>query len=445
MNSSFSLLLVDDDPLIADSLRLIFPRHWKLTVIQNPDQLPREGFFHAAFVDLHLTQDLRKAEGPDVIREIKVRFPKTEVISISGDLNLEQMEKCLEAGAVKFLAKPLLADEVRATIDKLEALWQLREIELRPGPQKIHWVGSSKVSENLKNEIARLRGEKGPILVEGETGTGKEVVAKLLHQQEPGRPFIPVNISAIPENLFESELFGHAKGAFTGADSMKVGLTEAAQGGDLFLDEIEALPLTQQVKLLRFLESGEIRRVGAKDPLHIQVRVIAATNQNLEKLVSEGKFREDLLYRLKAHKLLLPPLKNRKEDLDELVKFFLSKERPRSNKMMSPEALEALKSYSWPGNVRELKRVCEQLVLTSPLPVIRALDVTKLLGSDPMSETSSAISENLDLATLMNRYESQVLRKFLAGSDSVDAAAEKLKISRSSLYKKMKDYGIEGG
>ena len=444
MNLSFSLLLVDDDSLIADSLRLIFPRHWKITAIQSLSQLPQEGFFHAAFVDLHLTQDLRKAEGPDVIREIKTRFPKTEVISISGDLNLEQMEKCLEAGAGKFLAKPLLADEVKATIDKLEALWQLREIEQRPGPQKTYWVGSSPISENLKSDIARLRGEKGPILIEGETGTGKEVVAKLLHQQEPGRPFIPVNISAIPENLFESELFGHAKGAFTGADSMKIGLTEAAQGGDLFLDEIEALPLTQQVKLLRFLESGEIRRVGAKDSLHVQVRVIAATNQNLEQLVREGQFREDLLYRLKAHKLLLPPLRNRKTEIEELVKFFLAKERPRSNKMMSPEAFHTLQNYTWPGNVRELKRVCEQLTLTSPLPLIRAIDVTNLLGHAQMSDGNPPISEELDLNTMMQRYESMIIRKFLSKNEGVDAAAEKLKISRSSLYKKMKDYGIEG-
>lgn len=443
MNSNLALLLVDDDPLIADSLRLAIPRGWRLEHTQRAEELPADGFFHAALVDLHLTQNLTQAEGPAVIEEIKRRYPKTEVVAISGDLNLQLMEKCLASGATKFLAKPLLADEVKATLEKIEALWRLREIEQRPAATHSQWIGSSAKSETLKNQIARLRGERGPILIEGETGTGKEVVARLLHQQDPGRPFVAVNIAAIPEHLFESEIFGHVKGAFTGADSMKIGLAEAAAGGDLFLDEIEALPLTQQVKLLRFFESGEIRRVGAKDSSVVRVRVIAASNQNLDQLVKDAKFREDLLFRLKSHRIALPPLRERKEDIADLAKFFLSQERPRSNKIFTPEAISALQTYTWPGNVRELKRVCEQLSLTSPLPMIRAQDVTRLITSAE-SASSSASDESLSLNERVERFEASVIKACLFEAKNVDRAAEKLQISRSSLYKKMKDYGIEG-
>lgn len=442
MSSSFSLLVVDDDVLIADSLRLLMPTTWKLTAVHRPQDVPAEGFFHAAFVDLHLTGDISKAEGPQIIRQVGERFPRCEIVSISGDLNLELMEECLSAGATRFLAKPLLAAEVQAVIEKIEALWRLREIEQRaPSANKVQWIGSSKASESLRSNLARLRGEKGPILLEGETGTGKEVAARLLHQQDPGRPFVPVNIGAIPENLFESELFGHVKGAFTGADSMKIGLAEAAQGGDLFLDEIEALPLQQQAKLLRFLESGEIRRVGGKEPIMTKVRVIAASNQSLEELVREGRFREDLLYRLKAHQLRLPPLRERPEDVGDLAKHFLSLERPRSNKILTPQALEVLKAHAWPGNVRELRRVCEQLALVSPLPMIRPEDVRPLLG--PAADVPK-IESDLGLNEMVARFEATVIRRVLKDSQNVDEAAEKLKISRSSLYKKIKDYGIEG-
>jgi len=443
MNSTFSLLLVDDDSLIADSLRIVLPKTWQLHIVTRESDLPQEGSFHAAFVDMHLTQDLSRAEGPSIIGRLKELFPRAEVVAISGDLSLKLMEACLEKGATKFLAKPLMVDEVKADLEKIEALWRLREIEHRPQGDQAQWVGRSKVSETLKMKLAQLRGEKGPILIEGETGTGKEVVARLLHQQDPARPFVPVNISAIPEHLFESELFGHVKGAFTGADQMKIGLCDAASGGDLFLDEIEALPLTQQVKLLRFLESGEVRKVGAKEAHRVQVRVIAASNQNLEALVKEGKFREDLLFRLKAKKILLPPLRDRLEDVEDLAKFFLSQERPRSNKIFTPEAFETLKKYRWPGNVRELRRVCEQLSLASPLPMIRPLDVSKILTLDTPVPATDVPTDGLGLQEMIERFEASVIQRTLTDTRDIEASARQLKISRSSLYKKIKDYGLE--
>jgi len=247
-------------------------------------------------------------------------------------------------------------------------------------------------------------------------------------------------VGAIPENLFESELFGHVKGAFTGADQMKIGLAEAASGGDLFLDEIEALPLAQQAKLLRFLESGEIRKVGGKEITRPHVRVIAASNQNLETLVKEGKFRDDLLFRLKAKKIQLPPLRERLEDLEALAQHFLSQEKPRSNKSFAPEAFAAMRAYAWPGNIRELKRVCEQLTLISPLPVIRGEDVRQLLGLEPLREPDR---DPAGLQAQVDAFESQLIQKTLNECGDVDSAANKLKVSRSNLYKKIKYYGLE--
>lgn len=447
----WTLLLVDDDSLISSSLKMMLPSHWRMIAVKSLEQIPQDGVFHAAFVDLHLSADLKKAEGPEAITKVIQNFPRCEVVAISGDLSMALMESCLSAGAKKFIAKPLHLDEVKSAIEKIEALWNLREIEQRQQNHLQQWIGQSKQSESLREQLAQLRGEKGPILIEGETGTGKEVVSQLLHQQEPDRPFVPVNISSIPEALFESEIFGHVKGAFTGADQNKMGLAEAAHGGDLFLDEIEALPINQQVKLLRFLESGEIRRVGSKETIHVQVRVIAASNQKLSVLVKEGKFREDLLYRLTSQKIDLPALRERPDDIASLTEHFFNKLKPRVNKTLSSDALTLLKAYSWPGNVRELKRICEQLALVSPLPIVRAVDVSKILSATSNSADSDlSLINNLpdidgskSLDVYLSEYEKLIIQKALEQSKSIESAIELLKVSRSSLYKKIKDFGLE--
>lgn len=440
-------MVVDDDSLIHQSLKLCVPAPWKIVSVSKKDLVPYTNFFHAAMVDMHLTPGSHDPEGVAVIEKLLKHNPQLEVIAMSGELNRETMELCLKAGAQRFLAKPLLSDEVLLVLNKIEAYWSIRNID--PAGKDIAWTGSGPASEKIKKRIADLKGETKTILIEGETGTGKEVAARLLNQQENGRPYIAVNISSIPENLFESELFGHTKGAFTGADQNKIGLAEAAHGGDLFLDEIEALPLSQQVKLLRFLESGEIRRVGAKESFHVQPRVIVASNQPLKKLVSEGKFREDLYFRLSSQRLELPPLRERKEDIAELAKHFLDLERPRRNKQFSEDGLAALQNYSWPGNVRELKRVCEQISLTSPLPFIRREDVEALLHPEARVQTaaSSGGAENIDFSrgfsTLVQEYEAKLIRAGLRTFKDVETASVAFKISRSSLYKKIKDYNID--
>lgn len=423
---------------------MTLPSQWRMVHSSDP-KAPPEGNFTAALIDMHLTGNLKKAEGVTLIQMLHAADPHLEIVAMSGDLDRDLMEACLKAGASRFLAKPLSPEEFLLTLEKIEALHLLRDATVRAVGGSSAWIGSSAPSLEARRQIANLRGEPGPILIEGESGTGKEVAASLINAQEVGsRPFVAVNVAALPENVFESEFFGHVRGAFTGADQNKMGLAEAAHGGDLFLDEIEALPLTQQAKLLRFLESGEIRRVGAKESLRVNVRVIAATNQNLETMVKEQKFREDLLWRLNGRKILLPPLRDRSADVGDLARYFIERERPRRNKTIDEAALEVMRGHSWPGNVRELKRVIEQLCLYSPLPVIRKEDALRVLPSTARPAGSlHDIDLTRGLSDLTNDYEALVVRLSLEKTGDVDEAASLLKISRSSLYKKIKDYNIE--
>lgn len=440
----FSLLIVDDDPLIHQAMKMSLPNHWKVFSAQKLEAVQFERFYHAAFVDMHLEPN-KPAVGPQIIENLIKHNNQLEVVAMSGDLSRTLMESCLKAGAQRFLAKPLMPEEITMVLEKIEALWDLRTVDPNADRNTIRWVGQSQASQTIKKRLADLRGETKPVLLEGETGCGKEVVARLLHEQEGERPFIAVNIASIPDNLFESELFGHVKGAFTGADQNKVGLTEAANGGDLFLDEIEALPLTQQAKLLRFLESGEVRKVGAKDTIVVKTRVIVASNRPLQKMVEAGEFREDLLYRLASQKIQLPPLRDRLEDIDELAQHFLAMERPRRNKQFTEDGLDALKKYNWPGNVRELKRVCEQLSLTSPLPFIRAEDVNAWLtpAASPVQAPSyTVIDFSKGLNTLVDDFEAHVIRTALKQTKNIEDTAQLLKVSRSNLYKKISDYNI---
>lgn len=443
-----SLLLVDDDQLVAEAISLTIPDHWKFQHLTDLDQNPSH--IDLALVDMHLSANKNLSEGLRIVRRLRQLFPALEIVAISGDLDLPLMESCLEEGASRFLAKPLGSEEVLLTLEKTEALILLREAQSRPHNQAHRWIGHSPFNEKLHRQIASLKGEAGPLLIQGESGTGKEVVAHLLHSQEPPRPFVAINSAAIPSELFESELFGHLKGAFTGAEQNKIGLIEAAHGGDLFLDEIEALPENLQAKLLRFLESGEIRPVGAKNSKYLRVRVIAASNRDLREMSTTNEFREDLLWRLSGQQIHLPPLRERKEDIIELSYYFLSQERPRRNKSFSKQSLQLLQDYHWPGNTRELKRLCEQASLISPLPIIRAEDLSPLLFPSKtlgaQQQVSGDLIDNLDLdrglQPLLADFEAHILKKALKSEKDMDEIAKLLKISRSSLYKKIKDHQL---
>jgi DNA-binding NtrC family response regulator len=444
MAEVFNLLIAEDDQILATSIKLMVPSGFKVFIATCPEEVPDQIFFHAALVDMHLRVRAGETpDGPNVIAQILRMNPQTEIVSMSGHLDRANMELAIRAGAARFLAKPLSADEVKLVLEKILAYWQLRHIEKSPlGNFKL--IGQSPSMELLKKTIATLKNELAPVLIEGETGTGKEVVARFLNQQEGQRPFISINCAALNENLFESEFFGHLKGSFTGADTNKVGLAEAAHGGDLFLDEIEALPLSLQAKLLRFLESGEIRKVGAKENQIVQTRVIAASNQPLKQLIQEKKFREDLYFRLASRRIEIPPLRERLQDIPALCEFFLSLERPRRNKSFDPEGLQLMQKYSWPGNIRELKRICEQLILTSPLPIIRGIDVRKVLPPVASENFEAEMTEVSDesLEAFLQIQEKSFIERALQRWQSIELTATQLKVSKSNLYKKIKDYGI---
>lgn len=435
-----TLLVVDDDPLIHESIAAALPKGWRKISTQSALNLPPRGF-HCALVDVHLSGDLQKTEGVDVIKKLNKNHPFLEVISMSGHLDRTTMEACIKAGASRFLPKPISPDELSVLLNKVSALFEIRGLE---NSQASHlWVGSSSASQKVLRQIAQLKNEGGPVLIEGETGTGKEVTAQLLHLQERRGPFISVNVSALPENLFESEIFGHVKGAFTGAEKDKVGLVEAAHGGDLFLDEIEALPLNLQAKLLRFLESGEGRRVGAQENYFVETRVIAASNQNLDKMVLSGTFREDLLWRLSGKKIILPPLRDRLDDIKELAEHFLKSSGQRKLSI-DDDAIELLKKHEWPGNLRELKRVIEQASLYAPLPYLRATDFESWLSKKaPVSHSAHQVDLNDGLASLLGGFESHLIQTALREYKEIDEVAKVLQISRSSLYKKIKDHNID--
>jgi DNA-binding NtrC family response regulator len=435
------LLVVDDDDLVIRAVESALPANWTMISTTNPEKTPENGF-HAALVDMHFSGDMSKTEGLQTIKKLMSHNPHLEVIAMSGHLDRSIMEQCLKAGASRFLAKPLSYDELVLTLQKIEAYFLLQGASRR-SINKISWIGSGPSSQTIQRQIASLRNESGPLLIEGESGTGKEVTAQILHSQDCSGPLVTVNVAGIPEHLFESEFFGHVRGAFTGAEQNKMGLAEAAHGGDLFLDEVEAMSLAHQAKLLRFLENSEVRRVGAKESSFVHARVIAATNRNLMDLVKEGKFREDLLWRLKGKTLLLPPLRERKEDIPDLVRHFLNQDRAR-RKTLGEDALLVMHEYHWPGNVRELKRVCEQLILISPLPFIRREDVLRVIQPEIAALPPTAtVDWNRGLPQLVNDYEAVLIQRALEAYQQIDEVAKVLQISRSSLYKKIKDHDIQ--
>lgn len=450
--SSLNLLVVDDDPLIHQSLKLAKPSQWKIYSAHEMSDVDWNRHYHAAFVDMHLNKVVHQPTGLRVVEKLREMQSQLDITAMSGDLSRDLMETGLKCGAQRFLSKPLMAEEVISLLEKVEAHWYLQNLNTSRENSKFQWVGNGKHSQEIRQRLAQLKGETNSVSIQGETGTGKEVIARLLNAQEGSRPFIVVNMAGLPEALFESEMFGHNKGSFTGADQNKMGLIEAAHGGDLFLDEIEALPLSQQAKLLRFLENGEVRRVGSQNSTQIKTRVIVASNKNLESMVRDGSFREDLYFRLSSHKILLPSLQERQEDILSLTEYFLSNERPRRNKRFSADGLQTMQNYPWPGNVRELKRVCEQLSLTSPLPMIRHEEVQALLR--PQMSTLNAIKTgsnslreidlHLGMNTLVERFEKSILLEALIKFEKdIDQTSQILQISRSNLYKKIKDHQIE--
>ena len=398
------------------------------------------------------------ANGMEVLKAVRETLPETVVVMITAYGTIPSAIEAMRAGAYDYVTKPFRAQEILAVVDKgLERIRLRREVEYlrKVVEQRFGFgglVGKSKPMQEGYTQIEKVAASRGTVLIQGESGTGKELVAKAIHYTGPRKsgPFVVIDCGAIPEQLQESELFGHVKGAFTGAIATRRGLFEEAQHSTLFLDDVTELPLGLQAKLLRALQEGEIRRVGDSRMMRVDVRVIAATNRDLEEEVRQGAFREDLYYRLNVFPIRLPALRDRREDIPLLVEHFLARiaEGARGHpRRLSPDALRALMSYPWPGNVRELGHVLERAALLSEGELIGERDLPPQL-TRPREELTVALPEDAlaipeTITRVVREVERVLIRRALARTaNNRTEAARLLGLSRRALVYKLKEYGL---
>ncbi len=377
-------------------------------------------------------------DGLSLLRKIKESYPEIEVIVVTAFSNVEDAVSAIKEGAFHYITKPFDPDILINLIDKACQLGKLKKLPKR----KEEIVYASKKMEEVLRQASLFAKADAPVLILGESGVGKELVARFIHR-ESGRKgkFVSVNCAAVPKDLFESELFGYEKGAFTGAVKSKPGLFEEADGGTIFLDEVGELPLNMQTKLLRVLQDSEIRRVGGTRSKKVDVKVVAATNRDLEELIEKGEFREDLFYRLNVLTLEIPPLRERPEDIMELTGFFLRKFSEKYGKKVeiTPEALELLLKYSFPGNVRELENIIHRLVITSS-GIIKEDNLSELKGK---SKPCEELDFSKPLPEKIAEIEKKLIEEALKKCDYVQVRAAKLLgIDEKSLRYKRKKYGI---
>jgi len=448
------VLVIDDEAAHAEVVAEALERQgYKCTVATSGpegEKLLKEQDFDIVITDLVMDE----VDGMKILETAKEEIPDVQVIVISGHGTIKQAVQAMRSGAYTYLTKPLDLEELRTVVDKCadqirltRANVQLREqLDERFGFEGV--VGNSPQMRKIITTLKQIAPTSATVLIEGETGTGKELVAKAIHYNSPRRnkPFKAINCAAFSETLIESELFGHEKGAFTGADRTRQGTFEYANGGTLFLDELGDMPMTTQIKLLRVIETGEVVRVGSNEPIKVNVRIISATNQDLEELVRQGKFRKDLYYRLKVVSIRLPPLRERREDIPLLVDYFikqLSKTHEKQIRGVTREARRALISYDWPGNVRQLRNVIESAIV---------VDTDGLIGADDLEGTdvlpAAAATHEVDgAASLIGRpldevekyYIEQALK--LTGGNR-EEAARMLGIGERTMYRKIKLYGL---
>ena len=455
MSRKAHLLLVDDDPNTLASLSRAFRlAGHEATVCDNApralDLLRNESF------DLILSDVVMPGKsGLELLADLKSAGVKTPIVLISGQANVEMAVKATKLGALDFLEKPLSTDKLLVTVENALRLSRLedenRELRHRLGKHEL--VGSGPAMKKLLAQIDRVAASETRVCILGETGTGKELVARAIHEKSPRHEnaFVTLNCAAVPAELIESELFGHEKGAFTGAAAKHAGKFEQAEGGTLFLDEIGDMPVAMQAKLLRVLEEGEVERVGGDKPIKVNVRVLVATHRNLEDLVKQNAFRRDLFHRIYVFPLLLPALRERPEDFGELAAHFarqVAAQNGWKEKSFAPEATAELRHYSWPGNVRELRNVVERLVLLSAEDVITAVDVRLVLPSeDSAADSSIGSASGAATGTLAERteaFEKEVLLAEIRRHNfHMTNVARALGLERSHLYKKCQQLGID--
>jgi len=447
-----TILVVDDEESICQSLKgILVDEGYEVFIAKSGEEslkIIKEELPDLVLLDIWLPG----IDGIETLKIIKSDFPHIQVVMMSGHGTIETAVKSTKLGAFDFIEKPLYLDKVVLVVNHALDLVRL-EAENKLLKQKFaqdyELTGSSKSVRELKELIRIIAPTNAWILIMGENGTGKELVARSIHRQskKSQNPFVEVNCAAIPEELIESELFGHEKGAFTGATEKKRGKFELAHEGTMFLDEVADMSLKAQAKILRILQEKKIARVGGTKVIETNVRVLAATNKNLEKEMEEERFRQDLYYRLNVIPIRIPPLRDRKEDIPLLANHFLkefSLKESSNKKTITEDTLEILMDHDWPGNVRELKNVIDRLVITVPSDVISGDDIPFLLKQDRSVklDNSSFPLDSLKMAKI--EFEKRFIAEKLRENDgNVSKTAELIDLERSNLHRKIKSYGLE--
>jgi len=448
-----NILVVDDEPLVRRSLsEFLTLEGYTVSAASNGKEAL--SLLQDYVADIVITDvKMPEMDGLTLLRHIKKNFPSTAVIFITGYGSIENAVEAMKEGAFDYITKPIIDNEIRLVLQRLVKQQQLIEENIKlkeeiSAVSRDHFldiVGKDVKMQKIYGLIEAIATTRSTVLIYGESGTGKHLIAHAIHQyneQERGKPFVEVSCGALTETLLESELFGHVKGAFTGAIKDKMGRFELANGGTIFLDEIDTCSANLQVKLLRVLQEGELERVGDSNTVKVDVRVIAATNQDLEALIAEGKFRKDLYYRLNIIQIAIPPLHERKGDIPLLVNDFIIKHAKRVSKKIdgiTNKALSILINHNWPGNIRELENVIERAIILTRGPMITPEDFPETLIANHREE----LDESRNLKDALKSPEKDIIIKAL---DMVDwnrnEAAKNLGINRTTLYKKMLKYGL---
>lgn len=444
-----SILIIDDEESIRASLKGALEDEG-FEVLTAPDG--ESGIARASdeLPDLILLDIwMPGIDGIETLNRLKRLLPKLPVVMMSGHGTIEVAVKATRLGAYDFIEKPLSLEKVMITIrHALETSMLEQENMILKGEERHTLIGESEVMKRLKEEIRLAAPSSGWVLITGENGTGKEVVAWNIHNLSlrNNKPFVAVNCAAIPEELIESELFGYEKGAFTGATSQKKGKFDMAHEGTLFLDEIGDMSLKTQTKILRILQEQRFERVGGTKGIKVDVRVVAATNKNLEEEIAAGRFRQDLFYRLNVLPLRIPPLKERVDDIQLFVEHFVGEFSRKSGKpwkKVSQEAMALFKRYNWPGNVRELRNLIERLVIMTPSQIIEPHGLPPYLRTPSVSPKDDIFSI-LDLREAKHLFEKElILRRLEENGWNISRTAEAMGIERSHLHKKIKACEIE--
>ena len=446
------ILFADDEPALQELMRIELPRLGHEATVCPDGRTALAALDRTAYDCVIVDLDMPGVGGLEVIARVRETSPDTESVIITGKSSVESAVTAVRQGVFDYLTKPCKLVDIQAVLERVrkkrELTTRLRALErrVRRAEGATQLVGGSVGLERVRRLIARVAASEATVLVRGETGTGKELVARAIHEGSPRAdgPLVAVNCGALPEHLVESELFGHRRGAFTGADEHRAGLFEVADGGTLFLDEVGELPKALQSRLLRALESGEIRRVGDNQPITVDVRVVCATHRSLEEMVRAGDFREDLLFRINTFEIAIPPLRERRDDIPVLVDHFVRRARPHAateGPVADADTLAALAAHAWPGNIRELANAVEHaLVLCDELPL--ALDhLPARFGGLRPGPAAVDLQPAPSAAVRPESLRELEMRAILAGLERNKGnkvrTAEELGISLKTLYNKL--------